>query len=72
MPEKVCPECGGIMRYNRNLKVFICQNCGLTVTPKELDEMIRQFKGEIIEKEENEKERKKKDYLKWWLSKDKK
>ncbi|MEQ9714811.1 MAG: hypothetical protein ACTSSP_07100 [Candidatus Asgardarchaeia archaeon] len=71
MSEKVCPECGGIMRYDRNLKIYICQNCGLTATLKELDELIHKFRKEINLKDEEDKSKKRKEYLKWWLSREK-
>lgn len=60
----VCPECGGNLKSMRG--VLICLRCGLTFKRHELKELMDSLKASIAEK--NEEERRKKEYLKWWLS----
>lgn len=64
-----CPECAGEMKFNRDTRHYVCMRCGLALTRSELDrarekqrEMYRKEKEKDIGKE------KRKDYLKWWLS----
>ncbi|MGQ9538909.1 MAG: hypothetical protein ACUVTE_04915 [Candidatus Bathycorpusculaceae bacterium] len=65
-----CPECGGEMRYIIATKYFVCQSCGLSVTQQELIELRERLKVPV-ETDEEEKDRRRKEYLKWWLSKKK-
>jgi DNA-directed RNA polymerase subunit M/transcription elongation factor TFIIS len=63
-----CPECGGEMHYSVSTKHCTCKSCGLSVTQQELMEIRDRLKpGQ--ETAEEEKENRKKEYLKWWLSK---
>ena len=66
-----CPECGGDMRYSSATKRYACQSCGLSVTHQELLEMREQMRP-AEETEEEQKQRQRKEYLKWWLSDKKK
>jgi tRNA(Ile2) C34 agmatinyltransferase TiaS len=63
-----CPECGGEMQYMIATKHYVCKSCGLSVTQQELMELRDKLKPNLESKEE-ERERKKKEYLKWYLSK---
>ncbi|MEM3550791.1 MAG: hypothetical protein QXN87_02580 [Candidatus Bathyarchaeia archaeon] len=65
-----CPECGGEMLYMTATKHFVCQSCGLSVTQQELIELKEKLRPPF-ETGEEEKERRRKEYLKWWLSKKK-
>jgi tRNA(Ile2) C34 agmatinyltransferase TiaS len=65
-----CPECGGEMRYMPAIKQYVCQSCGLSVTQQELMELREKLKSPSMGNEE-EKEKRRKEYLKWWLSKKK-
>ncbi len=63
-----CLECGGELSYDSSLKQYSCKSCGLTFTFQQLSE----GKSRLSEREEDieeEKKRKQKDYLQWWLSK---
>jgi transcription initiation factor TFIIIB Brf1 subunit/transcription initiation factor TFIIB len=61
-----CPECGGNLRFDPNHKRYVCLSCGLAVTREEIDDIRnKNLKGNPTE----EKERQKKDYLKWWSNK---
>jgi len=51
-------------------KHYVCKSCGLSVTQQELME-IREKNRPNLESEESEQERRRKEYLKWWLSKKK-
>ncbi|MGD0644918.1 MAG: hypothetical protein ABSA75_08450 [Candidatus Bathyarchaeia archaeon] len=63
-----CPECGGEMQYVISTKHYVCKSCGLSVTQQELME-LREKNRPNEETEEEVKENRRKDYLKWWLSK---
>jgi len=65
-----CPECGGEMVYMPSIKRYVCKSCGLTLTQQELIEMREKLRPSF-ESEEDEKQKRKKEYLKWWLSKKK-
>jgi len=65
-----CPECGGEMHYIIATKHYVCKSCGLSVTQQELWEMKEKNRPDI-ESEEDAQQRRKKEYLKWWLSKKK-
>ena len=58
------------MRYIIATKHFVCQSCGLSVTQQELIELREKLKSPV-EGGEEEKEKRRKEYLKWWLSKKK-
>ncbi|PMB74064.1 hypothetical protein C0199_01555 [Candidatus Bathyarchaeota archaeon] len=66
-----CPECGGEMRYIIATKHYVCKSCGLSVTQQELIELREKLKPPV-ESEEDEREKRRKEYLKWWLSSKKK
>jgi len=56
------------MQYMISTKHYVCKSCGLSVTQQELMELREKLKPSTESKEE-ERERKKKEYLKWYLSK---
>ncbi len=63
-----CLECGGILAYDSSLKQYVCKSCGLTFSYQQLIEAKDRMRmGE--ETAEEQRKRKQKDYLKWWLSK---
>ncbi|MFQ6085435.1 MAG: hypothetical protein ACE5OY_04125 [Candidatus Bathyarchaeia archaeon] len=63
-----CPECGGEMLYDRKLRSYACKSCGLVMTRQELQEERRRLISRV-ESDEERRERERKEYLKWWLSK---
>jgi len=66
-----CPECGGEMHYAVATKHCVCKSCGLSVTQQELMEL--QDKNRPPEETEDEvRENRRKEYLKWYLSSKKK
>jgi tRNA(Ile2) C34 agmatinyltransferase TiaS len=65
-----CPECGGEMQYMIATKHYVCKSCGLSVTQQELVE-IREKNRPDIGTGETEQEKRRREYLKWWLSKKK-
>ena len=65
-----CPECGGEMHYAIATKHYVCKSCGLSVTQQELMELRDKLRPSTATAEE-EKENRRKEYLKWWLSKKK-
>jgi len=58
------------MQYMIATKHYVCKSCGLSVTQQELMELRDKLRPNI-ESEEEERQRKKKEYLKWYLSKKK-
>lgn len=58
------------MLYIIATKHYVCQSCGLSVTQQELIELRQKLKPHV-ETDEEEKEKRRKEYLKWWLSKKK-
>lgn len=58
------------MQYVSSTRCYVCKSCGLSVTRQELME-LRQKLRPTFEAGEDERERRRKDYLKWWLSKKK-
>jgi tRNA(Ile2) C34 agmatinyltransferase TiaS len=65
-----CPECGGEMQYMLSTKHYVCKSCGLSVTQQELMELREKLRPNV-ETEEEERQKQKKEYLKWYLSKKK-
>ncbi len=63
-----CPECGGELVYDPVVKQYACKSCGLTFTHQQLmEERDRMF--ERREASLDERKKRQKEYLKWWLSK---
>ncbi|XES77558.1 MAG: TFIIB-type zinc ribbon-containing protein [Candidatus Bathyarchaeia archaeon] len=62
-----CPECGGEMVYNISNKHFTCKSCGLTVTQQELMD-LRERNRPPEETEDEIRQNRRKEYLKWYLS----
>ncbi|MGB9914785.1 MAG: hypothetical protein ACPLIG_04385 [Candidatus Bathyarchaeales archaeon] len=58
------------MQYAVATKHYICKSCGLSVTQQELWEMREKLQSKA-ESTEEEKQKARKEYLKWWLSKKK-
>lgn len=58
------------MQYMIETKHSVCKSCGLSVTQQELEE-LREKNRPNVGSEESEQENRKKEYLKWWLSKKK-
>ena len=58
------------MQYIISTKLYVCKSCGLSVTQQELME-LREKNRPNRETEEEKRENRRKDYLKWWLSKKK-
>jgi DNA-directed RNA polymerase subunit M/transcription elongation factor TFIIS len=63
-----CPECGGEMHYVIATKCQVCKSCGLSVTPQELME-LKEKNRPSEETEEEIRENRRKEVLKWYLSK---
>jgi len=61
-----CPECAGVLKFDPAHKRYVCQSCGLAVNREEIDEMVA--KNATADPNE-EKEQRKKEYLKWWSTK---
>ena len=61
-----CPECGGEMQYISATKRYVCKSCGLSLTRQELFE-LRQELRPSFESQEEQRTKKRTEYLKWWL-----
>lgn len=58
------------MHYMIATKHYVCKSCGLSVTQQELMELREKLRPSF-ETDEDEKQKRKKEYLKWWLTKKK-
>jgi len=58
------------MQYMIATKHYVCKSCGLSVTQQELMELREKLRPNM-ESEEEERQKRKKEYLKWYLSKKK-
>jgi len=58
------------MQYMIATKHYVCKSCGLSVTQQELMELREKLRPNM-ESEEEERQKQKKEYLKWYLSKKK-
>jgi len=67
---RYCPECGGELQYASTTKRYVCKSCGLSLTPQELMELRDKLRP-TLETEEEKRQKERKEYLKWWLSKKK-
>ena len=65
-----CPECGGDLKYISSNKRNVCKSCGLSLTQQELVES-RNKSRPSFESADEEREKQRKEYLKWWLTKKK-
>jgi len=63
-----CPECGGEMGYDPYLRRYMCKSCGLSITSQELMELKDKMRPDK-HSDEDERRKKRKEYLDWWLSK---
>jgi DNA-directed RNA polymerase subunit RPC12/RpoP len=61
-----CSECGGDLAYDSSLRHYVCKSCGLTFT---LQDLIKEKEKMLEAREAGEEQRKRrqKEYLKWWL-----
>ncbi len=67
-----CPDCGGRLNWDRKLKHYSCESCGVTLNEAQLsDAMDKKYERNMTEDEKTRQRHD--DYLEWWLSdKDKK
>lgn len=65
MSSLTCPECRGVLKYDPKVKSYVCLSCGLMLSREEIDE-IRQKSSQT---KEDERAKRRKEYLKWWFSK---
>ena len=65
-----CPECGAEMKYFLATKRHVCRSCGLSLSQQELMELREKMRPKFEAKEE-ERQKRKNEYLKWWFSKKK-
>ncbi|MCL5877982.1 MAG: hypothetical protein NWE96_06110 [Candidatus Bathyarchaeota archaeon] len=63
-----CPECGGEMHYISLTKHYVCKGCGLSCTGQELNDYHDKRRPDY-DSEEDAKAARRKEYLKWYLSK---
>ncbi|MFW9770946.1 MAG: hypothetical protein ACFFFB_07015 [Candidatus Heimdallarchaeota archaeon] len=63
-----CPECGGIMKYQPDIKHLVCQSCGLSLTRGELEtywQKVRNERGTEVDSVDRAKSRRK-EWLDWY------
>ncbi|MHA1860874.1 MAG: hypothetical protein ACTSVM_01060 [Candidatus Ranarchaeia archaeon] len=62
-----CPECAGNMKFDPSVRCYVCQRCGLALTRDELDKAREKFRGQLYDRSIDEADRRKREYLDWWL-----
>jgi hypothetical protein len=70
-----CPECAGELKFDRNLRTYVCTRCGATWNREDLDVAREKLMDEIhggFEEDKEGKSKRRKEYLDWWTSKEKK
>ncbi len=60
-----CPECGGELKFDRSRYMYVCRACGLSLTREEYDRAREALRGPV--EKVDERERLRREYLKWWL-----
>jgi len=58
------------MKYISVTKRYVCKSCGISLTHQEFIELRQQLRPGIASEEE-QRQKQRKEYLKWWLSKKK-
>lgn len=63
-----CPECAGVMEFNRYQKAQVCNSCGLSLTRHELDNYWQKIRNENVDgsDELQQKKSRKKEWLDWY------
>jgi hypothetical protein len=58
------------MKWDGRQRRYVCQRCGLSLKYKEIEEMRDKYRDDIEEAKGKDwqKEKRKKEYLNWWLS----
>jgi predicted RNA-binding Zn-ribbon protein involved in translation (DUF1610 family) len=64
---KYCTECGGKLEWDRKLKKYYCQSCGLSQTDADIS-TARDLLFSREEDDKEKKERRNRDYLDWWFT----
>lgn len=64
---RYCTECGGKLEWDRKLRQYSCQSCGLSFTQAELS--AEREKLYSNDNEDDKRQQKKDDYLNWWFDK---
>ncbi|MHA1143537.1 MAG: hypothetical protein ACTSRW_02300 [Candidatus Helarchaeota archaeon] len=66
-----CPECAGYMKFDRDIRLYVCQRCGLSLRRSEIDDLHEKRKEIIMEERDEDEIRrsKHKEYLDWYLNK---
>lgn len=65
--KRYCPECGGELKYEPALKQYVCSSCGLMHSREGLEEAMSKFSETLDERTKAHKKRR--EALKWWLTK---
>ncbi len=60
-----CPSCASEMKFDRKIRMFVCKNCGLSLSRFELD-LLRDKKYDEYERADIVDE-----YYEWWQSRKK-
>ncbi len=63
---KACPECAGELKFDPARKQYVCTSCGLSLNHQDMDDIREKT---VMSDPDEERERRRKDYLKWWSQK---
>ena len=67
-----CTECGGKLVWDRKLRYYSCQSCGVTFTEAQLSAARDKLYTRDDDNEDERKRRRHDEYLDWWTSSKKK
>jgi len=62
-----CTECGGKLAWDRKLKQYSCESCGMMFTEEQLS-AARDKLHEAPEDDEEARRRRHSEYLDWWFA----
>ena len=62
-----CTECGGNLVWDRKLRMYSCQSCGMTFTEAQLS-AARDRRFDDRDDEDGQRRRRHSEYLDWWTS----
>ncbi len=64
---RYCTECGGKLNWDRKIRQYSCQSCGLSFNEAELSAAVDRLYNREDDEEEKRQQRNR-DYLDWWFN----
>jgi hypothetical protein len=64
---RYCTECGGKLNWDRKIRQYSCQSCGLSFNEAELSAAVDRLYNREDDEDEKRQQRNR-DYLDWWFN----